>query len=459
MKRRLEIQKPYRFFIFFYSFPDGVYRIVYEEVDESEVLLFKFPSSQANGTDYEEYRFPRAGTPNAKSKLKLVQFVLNETLNIQDVIIKDLQYPLSYYFPWMEYIVRVGFTPDAKSIWAQLLDRQQKRVDLVLIPLDNFCEVFSDNCSSASPTIGHAVDHSWMSNLGYVTSPIQVIYSQISPTWININDLFTFIEYGEDEVTFIWASEESGYRHLYLITSSLCQAMNGIVFTDEGDSLNQNPEEKYIGAANLVARIVSKVALTSGEWEVLGRNLWVDRKCHLVYFLGLRETPLEKHLYVVSLDDPDNIRLLSRPGSSYSVDFNEDCTILIQVYCNIHQMPACEVQRLVHTNEMDCLDGIELQSIGFLFEGGNATATQLQKFSPSLFSKQISSGDQLFAMVFRPHNYRHGQRYPTVLNVYGGPEVQTVNNTFKVRGRIVYSISKHKFGNILLFFHQNHQRN
>nr|XP_022905301.1 dipeptidyl peptidase 9-like [Onthophagus taurus] len=34
-------------------------------------------------------------------------------------------------------------------------------------------------------------------------------------------------------------------------------------------------------------------------------------------------------------------------------------------------------------------------------------------------------------MVFRPHDYIPGQKYPTVLNVYGGPEVQLVSNTFK----------------------------
>lgn len=35
-------------------------------------------------------------------------------------------------------------------------------------------------------------------------------------------------------------------------------------------------------------------------------------------------------------------------------------------------------------------------------------------------------------MIFRPHKYRAGQKYPTVLNIYGGPEVQLVTNTFKV---------------------------
>lgn len=86
---------------------------MYEEVDESDVCLFTFPSSQAVVGELEEYRFPRAGTPNAKSKLKLVQFVLNESLQISDVCIKDLPYSLSVVFSWLEYIVRVGWTPDS----------------------------------------------------------------------------------------------------------------------------------------------------------------------------------------------------------------------------------------------------------------------------------------------------------------------------------------------------------
>lgn len=95
---------------------DGhIFRIAYEEVDESDVGLFTFPTSVSNsGEDYEEYRFPRAGTANAKSKLKLVQFRLSESLHIEDICIKDLHCPLSYAFPWTEYLVRVGWTPDAK---------------------------------------------------------------------------------------------------------------------------------------------------------------------------------------------------------------------------------------------------------------------------------------------------------------------------------------------------------
>ncbi|XP_053659777.1 dipeptidyl peptidase 9 [Anopheles marshallii] len=491
---------------------DEIYRIVYEEVDESDVSLYTFPSSQSSGRDYEEYRFPRAGTPNAKSKLKLVQFRLSENLRITEICIKELQCPLTFAFPWLEYIVRIGWTPDSKHIWAQLLDRPQQRLELVLLPLDNFCEIYSSSSSSpncgatgtattatgpnstaAAPSYGsspgqhpsqqphghpaHAQRKSssgWRSPLDKSTRPLQVIYSETSNSWVNVHDVLQFVELSEQEVTFLWASEETGYRHLYLVTSSLiphgCNSsgssssynsnsvgnhQNTILSNvhhkhhghDEANSANFQaissgsdhslPSMACIGST-LIPRIVNKVTLTSGNWEVLGRNVWFDRLRQLVYFMGLRETPLEKHLYVVSLAKPNQLRLLTMPGFSFTVEFNDDCTLFLQTYCNISTLPSWELIRIRHDtdgNSNGCsqspssaIDTLELISMGFLAEGGPSENTL---YNPSIYSPQISTGDVLYAMVFKPHNFMLGVKYPTVLNVYGGPEVQTVSNTFK----------------------------
>lgn len=80
--------------------------------------------------------------------------------------------------------------------------------------------------------------------------------------------------------------------------------------------------------------------------------------------------------------------------------------------------------------ESGSVHGVELTSLGYLIEGGPPENFQ---YSPAIFSPRLPSGETLYAMVFKPHNFELGVRYPTVLNVYGGPEVQTVNNTFKVR--------------------------
>lgn len=400
---------------------DGVYRIIYEEVDESDVSLFTFPSSQAVIGEYEEYRFPRAGTPNAKSKLKLVQFTLNESLKITDICTKDLPYSLTVIFPWLEYIVRVGWTPDSKNIWIEAMNRKQQRLDLILLPLDNFCETY--NSPASSPVAG---DQSWKSSF----SPLQVLYSETSNSWINVHELLYFLEITDTTVSFIWASEETGFRHLYLITSSLTVSVNGCKDTNTNNStiaLENDDDIDCIDGSTLVPRIVNKVALTYGDWEVLGRNLWIDSEKQLIYFLGLKETPLEKHLYAVSLQRPGHVRLLTEPGYSYSVEFNDDCTLMLQVYCNIQRLPSCKVLKLQQTCQNGGVNGIQINVIGYLLEGNQPES----QYCPLIYRPQLDNGDILYAMVFKPHNFTFGVKYPTVLNVYGGPEVQTVNNTFK----------------------------
>lgn len=101
----------------------------------------------------------------------------------------------------------------------------------------------------------------------------------------------------------------------------------------------------------------------------------------------------------------------------------------MQIYCNIRRLPSCEVFRITQTCEQGSVHGIELHSVGYLVEGGPPENFQ---YSPTIFSPRLQNGETLYAMVFKPHNFELGVRYPTVLNVYGGPEVQTVNNTFKV---------------------------
>lgn len=169
---------------------------------------------------------------------------------------------------------------------------------------------------------------------------MQVLHSQETDTWINVHDLLYFLEITDSTVTFLWASEETGFRHLYLITSSLSGtvAVNGCK-----DNAMQIDNLEGISATPLLPKLVNKVrlnvfynflslislfivlqvAITSGDWEVLGRNIWVDKAQQLVYFLGLRETPLEKHLYVVSLQRPEHVRLLTEPGYSYQIEFDE----------------------------------------------------------------------------------------------------------------------------------------
>lgn len=96
-------------------------------------------------------------------------------------------------------------------------------------------------------------------------------------------------------------------------------------------------------------RVISKVAITQGDWQVLGRKLWVDESNSSVYFMGLREGPLEQHAYAVSLRKPLEVRLLTRPGHSYnSVYFNKECNMMVAVYSSIKTLPTCQVINFIN---------------------------------------------------------------------------------------------------------------
>lgn len=42
---------------------------------------------------------------------------------------------------------------------------------------------------------------------------------------------------------------------------------------------------------------------------------------------------------------------------------------------------------------------------------------------PEIFDFPGKSGFQLYGMVYKPHNLQAGKKHPTVLFVYGGPQV------------------------------------
>lgn len=107
---------------------------------------------------------------------------------------------------------------------------------------------------------------------------------------------------------------------------------------------------------------------------MLDQWLWVDPKFGLVYFMGLRDSPLSSHLYVTSYSRPgSNIVRLTQSGYSHTVSMNKvptvvkdftvgsiviaqnpfcltdllkECTIFVTVYSNTQSMPACQVVAL-----------------------------------------------------------------------------------------------------------------
>ncbi|KAK3095569.1 hypothetical protein FSP39_016187 [Pinctada imbricata] len=381
-------------------------RILYEEVDESEVEILHIFGSSNSGETVDECRYPRAGSTNAKSTLKIVEFEYGEDGQIQDDIIeRQLREPLQTFFPWMEYIVRAGWTPDARFVYAQLMNRQQTRLSLVLIPVECFIPISESNDTEMD------IDPYSKSYL-----PLTVIYEDKSDVWINTHDILHFLPHDNDsQVKFVWASEKTGFRHLYSVTSKLQNCDTAFSAMDL--------IEQYEG--DYASTVIEELPLTSGEWEVNGKQIWVDSDRGVVYFMGHKDTVLESHLYSVSYISPGEPVRITLPGFSHQVSFSNDFTMFVSVYSRTDQTPTSVVYDLNHS-----LDGvISTNSRGTLLP--SIPKSTLDYHAPELFSFRSKCGFDVHTMLFKPHNYEPGIKYPTVLMVYGGPQVQQVTNSFK----------------------------
>ncbi|XP_056002526.1 dipeptidyl peptidase 9-like isoform X2 [Ostrea edulis] len=379
------------------------YCMLYEEVDEGEVEILNIFSPSVEGKNVDQYRYPRAGTPNARSFLKLVKFSLDNHGKFDQVQHYHLYEPLLTFFPDLEYIVRAGWTPDAKHVYAELLDRQQKHLSLVLIPVDFFVPVrsFADEEMNVDLVRGSVPS-------------LSVIYEERSDIWVNTHDILHILPHSEpSEIKFLWASEKSGFRHLYCVTSKLESCDKAICAMD----LLQETQD-----GQFKANVIKEEMLTSGDWEVNGKQLWVDEERGVVYFMGLKDSVLETHLYAVSYVKPSEPVRLTTLGYSHTVSFSSDYLSFVSVYSSVSETMSCYVYRILHE------DGtIRTKTWGIIM----LPIVCPDYSAPELFQYESQSGFIHHGLFFHPHGEQAGQKYPTVLMVYGGPQVQQVTNSFK----------------------------
>jgi len=241
-------------------------RIAYTEVDETHIPTYRIAhQGRPDPTSYEDHGYPFAGQPNAKVRLGVVKRTGGPTV-------------------WMElglegqpptddlYLARVHWLPDGGLV-AQIQDRAQSRLDLVRF----------------DPATGQRT----------------LLLTETSDVWINLHDDFRPLEATEGELAgaFLWASEKSGFRHLYLHDRS-------------GTQLR---------------------ALTAGEWMVDGIE-GVDEAGGQVYFTATKDGATEQHLYRVPLAGGEIVRLTPEPGM-HGIAMSEDCRTFVDTHSDLESPP------------------------------------------------------------------------------------------------------------------------
>ncbi|XP_030219338.1 dipeptidyl peptidase 9 isoform X6 [Gadus morhua] len=390
--------------------PDGgkTMYLLYEEVDESEVEIIHVPSPALEERKADAYRYPRTGSKNPQATLKLAEIKTDHQGRIVSTQDKELVLPFTTLFPGTEYIARAGWTTDGKYGWAVLLDRCQRRLQLVLLPPALFIPVTDDPAQRLDS----------LQSLPGNTQPY-IVYEETTDVWINVHDIFyPFVQTTDEEFTFIWVNEsKTGFSHLYKTTSLL-----------QPRSYHWAGDYQYI-EGDFKCAIKEEVTLTSGEWEVLARHgskIWVNEATKLVYFQGTRDTPLEHHLYVVSYEVPGDVVRLTKPGFSHSCSVSQNFDMFVSHYSNVSTPPCVHVYKLTGS------EGNPLHMVPEFWASMMESPGCPGDYNPpEIFDFPGKSGFQLYGMVYKPHNLQPGRKHPTVLFVYGGPQVQLVNNSFK----------------------------
>lgn len=315
-------------------------RITFTRIDESPVNIEKRYEINADGFTVFEQRYPRTGTPNVRIWLK--------TIDLASGVLTDIDLGDNHDI----YLPRVNWLPDGKILSFQRQSRDQKTLQLL----------FADSRTGRS----------------------QVVLTETSPTWINLNDDLRFLKDGR----FIWSSERSGYRHLYL-------------YDKNGQLIRP---------------------LTAGKW-VVNRIYGVDEKKGWVYFDANRETPLEQHIYRTALDTemPHEPQKVSQRPGQHQARFAKNMATYIDHYSALDTPP----QVTVHS-----ADGQRL----FAVEENRLDKTHpyfpYMKNDPEIRFGQLTAedGQTLYYRLIRPRDFDPGKKYPVLIYHYGGPHAQLVKN-------------------------------
>jgi len=315
--------------------PDSA-SIAYLQFDVSREPVF--PQVSLLGTEgmVEPERYPKAGDPNASVRLGVVSIAGGPTKWM------DTGSPADYL------LARVVWSPDSQHVMAERLNRIQNKLDLLL----------ADIKTGAAKTVLHEEDKHW-------------INVHIAPRFLGTGDRF------------LWASERTGFRHLY-------------IYGTDGKQRAQ---------------------LTSGDWEV-DRIVGVEEAHQLVYYTSTEVSPMERQIYVVAFDGSGKRRLsqeagthvasLSPDGSYFVDDYSSVASPWRSVICAAESGRQVATFRDANRSVMDKFELLPVENV----------------------TVKTSDGASLFAHLIKPVGFDATKKYPAIVMVYGGPDVQEVTDSW-----------------------------
>ncbi|SHM72151.1 dipeptidyl-peptidase-4 [Chitinophaga jiangningensis] len=231
-------------------------------------------------------------------------------------------------------------------------------------------------------------NHLWLNQYSATTGDlVKTLFEETDSKYVHPEHALSFVPGKNDQ--FIWYSDRDGYRHLYL-------------YNTNGQLVKQ---------------------LTKGNWvvnDIIGYNTNTAE----VIFTSAKESPMEKHLYAVSLKNAA-LRRLDNAAGWHEGQVSSNGSYVLDAYSSA-TVPAVSQVLGVKSKFQQTL----VQS-----------ADPLKAFKrPEIRNVTLKADDgtPLYGKLILPADFDSTRKYPTIVYLYNGPNVQLIKNTYPASGNLWY---------------------
>jgi dipeptidyl-peptidase-4 len=327
-----------------YWWSDDESRIAFTRTDESPVQEIERFEIYADTVKTTRQRYPMAGSANAIVELKVIELANNNIVNV------DLGRDRN------SYLARVDWFPDSQFLAVQRQTRNQQRLDLLKAEV--------------------------------LTGISRVLLTETSNTWINLGADIAFIP---QRRAFVWASQRTGFRHLYL-------------YDENGEMLRP---------------------LTAGAWMVTSalKRDQIDAQRGLIFFSSNQTTPIERQLYATSLDTltPTQVQRISQESGWHTTVLFPGQRAYLDNWTSQEQPPCVAIRNINGS--------LRSWIIRNALDASHPYKPYANDHVPEEYGTlNASDGQVLHYRLLKPTNLVAGKRYPVIVDTYGGPGNQYVQS-------------------------------
>lgn len=329
-------------------------KVAFYRFDESGVLDFYLVGKLTGVQDRMEVEpYPKAGTTNPIPDLLIYDVNSRSTVRVDVRDGKPFNDSVVGH-----YVYGVFWSPDGKDLLFHRTNRRQNILELCAAdPRSGKCRVI----------VREEWPASWVAN---------------SPT----------MRFLKDGHRFIWASERSGWKNLYLYDLS-------------GRSLAQ---------------------LTHHAFEVIDVVRVAEESGWLYYTARSGDNPMKMQLHRVRLDGQNEQRLTD-PAFHHTIDLAPDARHFIDV-AQTHDSPP--VTRLMSS---------EGKLVSELATSDMTRFWKLNLMPAELLRFKAADGQaDLYGLLHFPPHFTPDKRYPVLVSVYAGPGTSGANETFTVGNSLTH---------------------